>query len=342
MQQAPPQEQVEYASLGMRFAAVAVDTLVLFGLLILVMTVYVVVLASQGQIDPHNPQAAQELSRQIAASSTEVDILFFAALFVYYALLEAIFGASVGKLVFGMRVLMRDGSRVTGAAVVVRNLIRIPEAMLLYVPSAISYLASPQRQRLGDHAARTVVVRRRVAPVTVPYGAPPAPPFGHVGDPYDPAAPRAPAGGPPPPPAPGPGWPHAAAPTPAPAPAPTPDEALAQLKTAALAARGAHLAYLRFSERELAAGADEQAGGYSQEYVSAWFTLADAVSGLKAARTRLEAAAASSGLTTAELTSAQPDLTLLLGELDPYFATATDEDIHAAFLVVARAEAAGS
>ena len=66
----------------MRFAAVVVDTLVLFGVLILVMTVYVAVLASQGKVDPNDPAAAQEVSRQIAASGTQVDLLFFAALFV--------------------------------------------------------------------------------------------------------------------------------------------------------------------------------------------------------------------------------------------------------------------
>ena len=174
MQQAPPQEQVGYASLGMRFAAVLVDTLVLFGVLILIMTVYVAVLAAQGKVNPSDPTAAQEVSRQIAASSAQVDFLFFGALFVYYAILEAIFSASVGKLVFGMRVVMRDGSRATGLAVVIRNLVRIPEAMLLYIPAGLSYLASPQRQRLGDHAARTVVIRRSTAPVAL--GAPPAPP----------------------------------------------------------------------------------------------------------------------------------------------------------------------
>ena len=346
MQQAPAQEQVEYASLGMRFAAVVVDMLVLFGVLILVMTVYVVVLASQGRIDPNDPAAAQELSRQIASSSgTQVDLLFFAALFVYYAVLEAIFSASVGKLVFGMRVVMRDGSRATGLAVVVRNLIRIPEAMLLYVPAGISYLASPQRQRLGDHAARTIVVRRRVARMVGAYGGPPA--GGPAGAGAGSAAPAAPpAGGhlaPVPPPAtPAAGWPRAAAPAPPAVAAPSADEAVARLKTAALALRGAHLAYLHFSERELAAGADGQAGAYSDEYVSAWFTLADAVRGVQEARAGLEQAAAGAGLTPDELTSAQADLVHLLAELTPYFSASGDDAVHEAFLAVARAEAAGS
>ena len=337
MQQAPPQEQVGYASLGMRFAAVLVDTLVLFGLLILVMTVYVAVLASQGKVDPNDPAAAQEVSRQIAASGTRVDLLFFAALFVYYAILEAIFSASVGKLVFGMRVVMRDGSRATGLAVVVRNLVRIPEAMLLYIPAGISYLASPQRQRLGDHAGRTVVdpqthrargLRRAAGAALRPVRRRRSRRAARSRRAGPRAAARGPgrrvatgAGGVPAPPAPA-----------------SPDQALARLKQAALATRGAHLAYLHFSERELAAGADEQAGGYSEEYVGAWFTLTDAVTGLREARADLDRATAASGLTVEQVTAAQPDLVHLLAGLGPYFTAAGDEGIHEAFLAVARAE----
>jgi uncharacterized RDD family membrane protein YckC len=349
MQQASQQEQVEYASLGMRFAGVLVDTLVLFGLLILVMTVYVFVLAGQGRIDPNDPAAAQELSRQIAASSTQVDLLFFAALFVYYTILEAIFSASVGKLVFGMRVVMRDGTRATGLAVVIRNLVRIPEAMLLYVPAGVSYLASPQRQRLGDHAARTIVVRRRPARVTAPSGAQPAPPFGpaRAVTPADPPAvaptPGATQAPPVPPPVTaGAAQEHPQAPAAAPPPEASLEQARSRLKTAALATRGAHQAYLHFSERELAAGAADQDGGYSAEYVGAWYTLADAVSELGQARAELERAGTASGQTAEQATASQPDLVHLLAGLAPYFGASGDEQIHAAFLTVARAEATGS
>ena len=176
MQQVTVQEQVEYASLGWRFAAVLVDTVVLFGLLIIVMMVYILVLAAQGQIDPQDPAAVQELSQNLGISDLAANLIVFGALFVYYAVLESIFGASIGKLVFRMRVIMADGSRPTGMAIIVRNLIRIPEAWLLYIPAGISCLASGRRQRLGDHAARTVVVRRRTTAGASGYGGPPAAP----------------------------------------------------------------------------------------------------------------------------------------------------------------------
>ena len=289
----------------MRFAAVLVDTLVLFGLLILIMTVYVAVLASQGKVDPNDPAAAQELSRQIAASGPQVDLLFFAALFVYYAILEAIFSASVGKLVFGMRVVMRDGSRATGLAVVVRNLVRIPEAMFLYVPAGISYLASPQRQRLGDHAGRTVVVRRRARPgrsarrrrrPSARRGAPAAPrrapPLRRRRRPPAAAGARAPPAGA----------------EPAAGGAGFSDQARTPQDGRARHARSAPRVppLLRARARRRHRRARRR---LPEEYVGAWFTLTDAVTGLQA-RAPTPTAAASGD--RRPVTAAQPDLVHLL------------------------------
>ena len=129
-----------------------------------------------------------------------LNVVILGSLFIYYVVLEAIFAASVGKLVCRMRVVMADGSRATGLAVVVRNVIRVPEAIFFYIPSGISCAVSPRRQRLGDHAARTVVVRRRMtvtapgmpgpAPGAPPYGAPQAGPPA-FGAPVPPAPVRA-------------------------------------------------------------------------------------------------------------------------------------------------------
>ena len=261
-------------------------------------------------------------------------------------MLESIFGASVGKLAFRMRVIMTDGSRPTGLAIVVRNLIRLPEAWLLYIPSGISCLASSRRQRLGDHAARTVVVRRRASVGAAGFGLPQAPPAS--GAAQTPSAsgqsvpPAPPAFGQPAPPSPAPhgGWSASPAPLAA-AGVPSLGDALVKLKTAALAAHGAHLNYLRFSERELAAGTDA-ARGYSEEYVSAWFTLAAAVASLREARAAAATAADAAGQSLDQACAAQPDLAHLLGELTPYAVAASDQEIHAAFLTVARAEAPAS
>jgi uncharacterized RDD family membrane protein YckC len=334
------QEQVDYASLAWRFTAVLIDTVVLLGLWISVLMIYILVLAGQGKIDPNDPAAAQQLSQELGGSGI-LNIVILGSLFVYYAVLEAIFAASIGKLVCRMRVVMADGSRATGLAVVVRNVIRVPEAIFFYIPSGISCAVSPHRQRLGDHAARTVVVRRRMmvtapgmqghAPAAQPYGAPQPgqPVFG---------APVPPPVAPPPPAQPD--W--SAEETAVPAGPPALADAVLRLKTAALASRGAHLNYLRFSERELAAGADDPARAYSEEYVSAWFTLTDAVVALRTARDDASDSASAVGQTLEEVCAAQPDLAHLLRELAPYFTADGDEGIHEAFLAVARSETSAS
>jgi uncharacterized RDD family membrane protein YckC len=340
MQPVTVQEQLDYASLGWRFVAVLVDTVVLASIWVVVLMVDMVVLIGQSNLDPNDPAAAQELSRQISeqiigqqlgSSNLLANVLIFGSLFLYYLILEAIFSASVGKLVCGMRVTMADGSRPTGLAVVVRNVIRVPEAVFFYIPAGISCAVSPQRQRLGDHAARTVVVRRqRTTVASAPRHSAPA-----VGASVPPA-PSAPA-----PAAPQPGW-AGAEPAVATGGTMRVDDALLQLKTAALAARGAHLNYLRFSERELAAGTEDPSRTYSEEYVSAWFTLTETAATLRLARDRAADSATAAGQTLEEASAAQPDLAHLLRELAPYFHAESDESIHEAFLAVARSEASSS
>jgi uncharacterized RDD family membrane protein YckC len=350
MQQVTTQEQVEYASLGWRIAAVLVDTAVLLGVLIIGVMVWAAILMAQGKVDANDPAAAQALAEDLGASDWTTNLVLFGAIFIYYTVLEGIFGASLGKLAFRMRVIMADGSRPTGLAVVVRNLIRIPEVWLLYIPAGVSCLASAKRQRLGDHVARTVVVRRRTAgaagyglPPQAPpgYGPPQAPPaFGQPLPPApapqpDPAGGAAPVGPPAPPPPSDPGgW---AAPAP-----PSLDDALGRLKTAALATRGAHLSYLHFSERELTKTAADAAQGYSEGYVSAWFTLTDAVASLREAGALATSAAGAAGKTLEEACAGQADVAHLLEPLQPYASATTDEQIHEAFLAVARSETPAS
>ena len=248
MEHVGAREQVQYAGLGWRVAAVAVDTVVLFFLLMVIFAVMVAL----GAFDPRDPAFSGRIDIRRTAPLWMYAITY-GLVFVYYTLFESLTAASVGKLVFHMRVTTDDGAKPPGLAVVVRNLVRLPEVLFWYVPSGISCLSSARNKRLGDLAARTVVVRRSAAPIG---GAAPGPvqawasaPLPHATPPRQipPARGLAPT---PPPPSP--------AGTASAPPGPDASEALARLKTAALAVRGAHLNYLSFSEVELA---KDEAGG---------------------------------------------------------------------------------
>lgn len=81
----------------------------------------------------------------------------------YYITLEGIFGATIGKLMIGLRVVKLDGSAINWRASVVRNLLRFVDGIVFYIVGAILIWTSPQRQRLGDRLADTVVIRLEAA-----------------------------------------------------------------------------------------------------------------------------------------------------------------------------------
>jgi uncharacterized RDD family membrane protein YckC len=82
-------------------------------------------------------------------------ILPLVSYFIYHTLLEARSGATAGKRMLGVRVVSDTGRGIDWSASVVRNLLR-PIDM---VGGFLFALPSSQRQRLGDRAASTVVVR---------------------------------------------------------------------------------------------------------------------------------------------------------------------------------------
>ena len=77
----------------------------------------------------------------------------------YYIVCEAATGATLGKRIVGIRVLGEDGEQVTFGAAVVRNLLRLVDALFFYLVGVLFALTSARGQRLGDRAAHTIVVR---------------------------------------------------------------------------------------------------------------------------------------------------------------------------------------
>ncbi len=84
-----------------------------------------------------------------------IELLFA---FLYYWLLEGLAGATLGKGIVGVRVRGVSGVRCSLGASLVRNLLRIIDAFFVYLVGFLVAVFSKNRQRIGDHAARTVVV----------------------------------------------------------------------------------------------------------------------------------------------------------------------------------------
>jgi uncharacterized RDD family membrane protein YckC len=141
---------VELAGLGSRFAAGLLDVLVRLPLL----------------------GAVGVIAALIGDVGTAV---FYVAIFLVFWVYDIAFevlggGRTPGKRWVHLRVLRADGRPVDLPASAVRNLVRLVEGLpLLYLPAAISILATDRNQRLGDLAAGTVVMREvraaRLAPL---------------------------------------------------------------------------------------------------------------------------------------------------------------------------------
>jgi len=79
----------------------------------------------------------------------------------YFVVLEWLWeGRTLGKRIFGMRVITADGSPASFIAVLIRNLVRIVDFLpAFYGLGLLAIVVSSRSQRLGDLAAGTFVVR---------------------------------------------------------------------------------------------------------------------------------------------------------------------------------------
>jgi membrane protease YdiL (CAAX protease family)/uncharacterized RDD family membrane protein YckC len=87
-------------------------------------------------------------------------LLLFTAWFNYFAICEWLFGQTIGKNALGLRVMSLEGGKLGWNAAAVRNLLRLVDLPLALVGALYLMVRnSPRRQRLGDRAAKTIVVR---------------------------------------------------------------------------------------------------------------------------------------------------------------------------------------
>lgn len=86
----------------------------------------------------------------------------------YFIVLEGLFGATLGKLLLGIRTVRADGAKMGWGASVVRNALRVVDAFPYVIPYLVGAIAiwtdGPTDRRLGDRAAGTVVIRKGSTP----------------------------------------------------------------------------------------------------------------------------------------------------------------------------------
>jgi uncharacterized protein len=131
------------ATLGRRLAAGLIDLGI--GWLVVSIAVY----AAVPEIEDETLTSAQEESVALAA-------LIAISIWVNYMIFgEWRYGRTLGKAALGLRVVRLDGTRLSWNGALVRNLLRVPDLLAIF----FTVPRSEHHQRLGDRAAKTVVLR---------------------------------------------------------------------------------------------------------------------------------------------------------------------------------------
>lgn len=142
------------ATVGSRGAAVLLDWLVQ-GLALVTLSVALGFVLSESGVDATLPDWV-EISLVL--------VLSFLIVFGYPTALETLWGGrTLGKAVFGLRVVTTEGAPVRFRHAAIRAALGLVDFALTWgVAAVVSSLVSRRRQRLGDMVAGTVVLRERI------------------------------------------------------------------------------------------------------------------------------------------------------------------------------------
>ena len=149
----PPPPEPAYAPLRTRAKALAIDA-----------APALVVVISLAVLSDGISSANGFLRIKLSAPPLLLSMVLWIA---YMTLMEAKYGASMGKRMMGLVVVNEeDGSPVELEAALIRNALRFLDAVPYVVPYLLGYIVadrSPHRQRFGDRVAETIVITRESA-----------------------------------------------------------------------------------------------------------------------------------------------------------------------------------
>ena len=150
----PEQIPLEFplAGIGSRFLAAALDSLIQFVVLIVMVVVGMLLFAGLSSI-----------SEKTGLWGIAIYIIVaFLLQSGYFAFFEAVWnGQTPGKRYVHIRVIKDSGRPITAYEAVLRNLMRIVDSIPGYGIGILSMLISSQNKRLGDLVAGTVVVHEK-------------------------------------------------------------------------------------------------------------------------------------------------------------------------------------
>lgn len=140
---------VEIAGFGTRCIAAIIDYLILLVFLIVLTNLYL--------------QSVPVGNRTETGALAIVVLIQFIAITFYHLGFELLWnGQTIGKRACGTRVVQANGLPLTASGAIIRNLVRLFDFLpVFYGIGLIVMFATEHTQRLGDIAARTIVIREQ-------------------------------------------------------------------------------------------------------------------------------------------------------------------------------------
>ncbi len=136
----------EPAPLGVRTGAAVIDVIVIIAGLIVITSIFGETTTTNGGVES-----------EVGPTGSWVFLLFA---LLYHLVPEALYGKTLGKLLLGLRVVDTAGNRLRFGPALGRNLLRAVDGLpIFYLVGFIAAAATKQRQRIGDMAANTLVIR---------------------------------------------------------------------------------------------------------------------------------------------------------------------------------------
>ena len=123
----------DYSGIGSRFEAIFVDSLIIIIFAILFI--------------------------RIAPEGLTQDALIFMIFIGYFTFLEGKGGQTLGKKMAKIKVVKEDGTPCDFRSALIRNILRFVDGLpTFYIIGIMSIAMSAKSQRLGDRAAKTIVI----------------------------------------------------------------------------------------------------------------------------------------------------------------------------------------
>ena len=135
-----PAASFQYQGIGIRAASILIDFVIswIVGLLII-------------SIELNFPQNSMILLFG--------GLLWIAFFLVYYVYMEGSRGQTIGKMLTRIKVVSEDGGKINMNQALIRNVLRIIDAVAFYLVGAVLIWRSEKKQRFGDSVAKTIVVK---------------------------------------------------------------------------------------------------------------------------------------------------------------------------------------